>query len=411
MQAVYSLAIKAFQYVLPLTAGISDKMRDFVQGRKGVFQLLEQEISGTDKTIWFHTASLGEYEQAVPVIKEIKNKYPGHKILVTFFSPSGYNNKKNNNLADVVTYLPLDTPSNARRFLELARPEMVFFVKYEFWPNFLISLKAKGVRTFLISGVFRESQPFFKWYGGFMKKALTTFEYFFLQDKVSLANLDKLGFKNAVVSGDTRFDRVSRQLEMDNTVDFLERFIGENPVLVCGSTWPEDDALLIDFLNSTAVEKNIKVIIAPHEIKEEKIQRLIAALQGKAIRFSSHQDKTIEKAHYFILDTVGYLGRAYSYADVAYVGGAAGETGLHNILEAATFGIPIITGAHIDKFPEAIRLRSLAGLYTVTSSAEAKEILDRFFADAKFRNQTGMIAGHFVQQNTGATRAIMQYLN
>lgn len=409
MRSIYSLAIKAFEKVLPLTGKMSDKMHDFVQGRKDVFKTLEAQIKPIDKVIWFHTASLGEYEQAVPVITEVKKKYPAHKILVTFFSPSGYNNKIKNNLADVVTYLPIDTPKNAARFLELVHPELVFFVKYEFWPNLLFSLKAKSIRTFLISGVFRESQQFFKWYGGFMKEALNSFEYFFLQDRSSLENLNSLGFENAVISGDTRFDRVSRQLEMDNKVDFLEEFTAGKTTLVCGSTWPEDEELLIEFLNDCGAH-DVKVIIAPHEIKEEKIKSLMAKLGDSVVRFSAKDGQNLSLATFFILDTVGFLGRAYHYADIAHVGGAAGTTGLHNILEAATFGLPIITGENIQKFPEAIRLRSLAGLYTVSSSAEAKEILTRLVDDRKFREQTGMISGHFVASNTGATRAILDYL-
>jgi 3-deoxy-D-manno-octulosonic-acid transferase len=384
-------------------------MRLFVAGRKKVFSILEDKLDRGTPAIWFHAASLGEYEQGVPVMEEVKKRYPGHQLVLTFFSPSGYEIKKNNALAKAATYLPLDTPSNVRRFLDMVNPEMVFFIKYEFWPNYLMQLKHRNIRTFLLSGVFREGQSFFKWYGKWMTPSLTAFEYFFLQNQASSNVLSKLGFKNQEVCGDTRFDRVSHQIEMNNSLDFVQEFKNNALCVVCGSTWPEDENVLIPFIHDH--KGAAQFIIAPHEIKLDKISVLKEKLKNiKAVLFSEREGKDLKAYDVLILDTIGLLAKVYSYADIAYIGGAMGTTGLHNILEPATFGIPILTGAHLDKFPEAIRLRQLAGLYTIKDAQELNEILSKLLSDKKFRTQTGMIAGHFVNSNTGATASVMEYL-
>ncbi len=371
--------------------------------------MLEQELSVSDNIIWVHAASLGEYEQGVPVMEALKKQFPEHKILLTFFSPSGYNQKKNNTLSTYTTYLPLDTPKNAKRFVHTIKPEMAFFIKYEFWPNYLKELQKKQVKTYLISGVFRQKQPFFKWYGHWMTESLRTFDHFFVQDQKSMELIKSLGFNNFSLSGDTRFDRVSKQLEMDNNLEVVEIFKNKRPLLVCGSTWPEDEDLLLDFIMNYAPGK-VKILIAPHQINTQKIDQLIAKIGLKSVKFSQHDIVNLVEKDVFIMDTIGLLGRTYSYADVAYVGGAAGTTGMHNILEPATFGIPILTGNNIDKFPEAEQLRRLAGLYTVSTALETSEMLKKLFEDANFRNKTGMVCGHFVQGKTGATAMIINYL-
>src|SRR5690606_2381401 len=239
MHTIYNLLIHLTSFALRIIAQFSKKMELFVNGRKDVFETLQQKISSEDKTIWFHCASLGEFEQGVPIMEEIKKLNPDHKIVVSFFSPSGFEIKKNTKLADAVVYLPMDTPKNAERFVSAVHPSIAFFVKYEFWPNYLFVLKKKKIPSFLISGVFREKQICFKNYGGFMRKVLATFDHFFVQDENSEALLKRIGFKNITVSGDTRFDRVSHQIEMDNTLKFAEEFKGNSLCIVCGSTWPE----------------------------------------------------------------------------------------------------------------------------------------------------------------------------
>jgi len=372
-----------------------------------VYETLQQKISTTDKTIWFHCASLGEFEQGVPIMEAIKNLKPDHKIVVSFFSPSGYEIKKNTPLADVVVYLPMDTPSNAKKFISAVHPSFTFFVKYEFWPNYLFELQKRTVPTLLISGVFRGDQIFFKSYGGFMKRALKSFDHFFLQEENSEELLKSIGFTNTTVSGDTRFDRVSHQIEMDNTLKFAEEFKGNSLCIVCGSTWPEDEAVLLDYINSSP--ENVKFIIAPHKIEADKIEDFTKRIVKKTVLHSKIDEVNISDYSVLIIDCIGLLSKLYSYADIAYVGGAMGKTGLHNILEPATFGVPIVIGKNFQEFPEAKRLRDLAGLFSISNAAECTEILNKLILNDSLRNKTGMIAGHFINKNTGATQKIIDY--
>ena len=408
MRALYNLTTSIAKRVLPLAANFNEKLKLFTEGRKSVFNELESKINPKDDYLWFHAASLGEFEQALPIIEEVKKDFPHFRILITFFSPSGYENKKNHPLADIITYLPLDTRKNAKRFLALVQPKMAFFIKYEIWPNFLSELKRRGVRTLLVSGAFRKNQIYFKGYGSFMRKALSNFDHFFVQNKSSMDLLQSIGFNNITLSGDTRFDRVSRQIKHNNKLDFAEEFINNTPCLVAGSTWPEDDELIIPFINTTS--EKLKVIIAPHEIKEEKLKALEKRITKKYIRYSKREHKDLKSYDILILDTIGLLGKVYSYADIAYVGGAAGTTGLHNILEPATFGIPVVIGKNYKNFPEAIKLRQLAGLFVAASSNEFSNISNKLITDRSFREKTGMIAGHFINSNTGATHSVMKYL-
>ena len=393
---------------MPLTGLFSDKMKLFVKGRKRVFRVLEEKISSTDRVIWIHAASLGEYEQAVPIIHGLRQKMPNHKILMTFFSPSGYEIKKHSDLVDVVTYLPLDTPRNVRRFLNLTHPEISLIIKYEFWPNLLAELKRRDVFTLLVSGAFRPDQIFFKPYGKWMRKYLSTFNHFFLQNKPSEVLLNGIGFKNTSISGDTRFDRVAGQLQMNNTLPFIEDFKSGETTMVIGSSWPEDEDLLIPFINKD--KSKTKYIIAPHTIQSGRIAEIVNALEVSAVRYSQKADKDLWVYKVLIVDTIGLLSKIYSYADIAYVGGAAGSTGLHNILEPATFGIPIIIGENYDRFPEATDLNKKGGLFSVSSREELKTVLDRLLTSPSYREETGKITGNFVRGNTGATQIVLKYM-
>ena len=272
----------------------------------------------------------------------------------------------------------------------------------------MAEIKKQNIKSLLISGAFRENQIYFKPYGGFMRKALQTFDHIFVQNEASITLLKNIGFNNTTLSGDTRFDRVSRQIQYNNKLEFAENFIEKKTCLVAGSTWPEDEEIIVPFINQTS--EKLKVIIAPHEIKEEKINALEQKIKKKAIRYSQRESRDLESYDVLILDTIGLLGKIYSYANIAYVGGAAGTTGLHNILEPATFGIPVIIGENYKKFPEAARLRQLAGLYSVANAEEFANITNKLITDKHFRDKTGMIAGHFINSNTGATRSIMNYL-
>ena len=409
MHIIYNLLIYLASFALRIVALFSKKIKLFVDGRKDVVHILGKNISTSDKTIWFHCASLGEFEQGVPIMEEMKKAKPGHKIIVSFFSPSGYEIKKNTSLADVVVYLPMDTPLNAKRFIDAIHPSLSIFVKYEFWPNYLLQLKKKNIPTLLVSGVFRDNQIFFKPYGGFMRKALKSFNHFFLQEENSVKLLNSIGFKNTTLSGDTRFDRVSHQIEMNNTLKFAKEFKGDSLCIVCGSTWPEDEAVLLDYINSAP--RNVKFIIAPHKIEQSKIEAFTEKLyKQKVILHSQKDDVNLAEYSVLIIDCIGLLTKLYSYADIAYVGGAMGRTGLHNILEPATFGVPIIIGKNYNEFPEAIRLRNLAGLFSISNPLELSDVLTKLVSDANYRKKTGMISGHFVNSNTGATNKVLDYI-
>ncbi|MGO4772183.1 3-deoxy-D-manno-octulosonic acid transferase [Flavobacterium sp. W22_SRS_FK3] len=405
MLFLYNLVVLITGFFLKIVALFSPKIKLFVDGRKNVFTVLQEEIKRDDKTIWFHSASLGEYEQGLPVIEKIKEKYPTHKIILTFFSPSGYEVRKNNNFADVTIYLPLDTKNNAKKFLKLVHPELVFFIKYEFWLNYLKELKNLKIPTYLISGIFRDNQMFFKWYGGFYRKALETFTYFFVQNKNSKVKIESIGFHNVILSGDTRFDRVNAILDRDNSLDFIETFKNDQPTIVIGSSWPKDETLLTDYINQAPA--TVKFIIAPHNIKSEQIENLKNGITKKTVLFSEKDNKNLVDYTVFIIDTVGLLTKIYSYGTIAYVGGGFGNPGIHNILEPATFGIPIIIGPNYSKFAEAIELVNIGGCIVISNKKQLKQTFDRLLSDKDFLNKKGEICKSYIQENKGATNAIL----
>ena len=382
------------------------KIKLFVDGRKEVFK--EIEVLRNQNTIWFHAASLGEFEQARPIIEEVKNNYKNYKILVTFFSPSGYEIRKNYNLADVICYLPLDSNSNAKKFVEIVNPKMAIFVKYEFWPNFLKELKNKNSTTILISGILREKQVFFKWYGQFMRNALNSFDHFFVQDKNSKKLLESINFKNVTIAGDTRFDRVSRILTQDNSIDFINEFKENKYTIVAGSTWIQDEELIVDYINNHASAEE-KFIIAPHNIKTDAILELQNSIEKATILYSKKENKELTNYQVFIIDTIGILTKIYAAADIAYVGGGL-KTGLHNILEPATFGIPVVIGDKYDKFKEAVDLVAAKGCISISNQKEFSEVLLKLKTDPDFRKESGAINSNYIQENIGATKKIMNYL-
>lgn len=412
MLFLYNLIIIFASQVVKLLALFSPKMKLFVDGRKEVFSILKSKINTTDKTIWFHAASLGEYEQGLPVIEKIKVQYPNHKIVVTFFSPSGYEVRKNNTVADATVYLPLDTKSNAQKFIKAINPELVFFIKYEYWPNYLNKLKKLEIKTYLISGIFRENQAFFKWYGGFYRNALKTFDYFFVQNESSKNLIQSIGFNNVKISGDTRFDRVVAILERDNSLDFIEQFKDNKTTIVIGSSWPKDENLLVNYINNA--QSNLKFIIAPHNIKSEQIANLKSQITKSTILFSENVETrhalSIQEKNVFIIDTIGILTKIYSYADIAYVGGGYGNTGVHNILEPATFGVPIVIGPNYSHFAEAIALVHQEGCVSISNQNELDEAFDNLISNEDVRHEKGHICSTFVQMNKGATEVILKHI-
>ena len=408
MLFLYNLVVLFAGFLLKIIALFSPKMKLFVEGRKVVFPTLEQKIKQSDKTIWFHAASLGEYEQGLPVIEVIKEKFPLHKIVVTFFSPSGYEIRKKNTIADVTIYLPLDTKKNAQEFIKLVHPDLVFFIKYEYWPNYLAELNKQEIKTYLISGILRKNQLFFKWYGGFYREALNTFSYFFVQNESSKKLLQQLGKNNVSVSGDTRFDRVATILEKDNSLDFISQFKNNTETIVVGSSWPKDETLLVDFINTNAMK--VKFIIAPHNIKKEQIQQLKDSITKKTVLFTEKEGKNLADFDVFIIDTIGILTKIYSYADIAYVGGGFGNPGVHNILEPATFGVPIVIGQNYSHFAEATALVNMEGCSVIKNESELKEAFTNLIRNQDIRNEKGHICSSFVQMNKGATSIILKYI-
>ena len=406
---LYNQIVFIAGFLLKIVALFSPKMALFVKGRKDVFKTLEAKIQANDKSIWFHAASLGEYEQGLPVIEKIKEKYPSHKIIVTFFSPSGYEVRKNNTVANCTVYLPLDTQKNAKQFIELTNPELVFFIKYEYWPNYLNELKKRNIKTYLISGILRENQAFFKWYGGFYRKSLDAFDFFFVQNESSKQLLQSLGHQNVLVSGDTRFDRVSTILEKNNTLDFIAEFKDNKITVVVGSSWPKDEEIIAQYINQYSNE-NVKFIIAPHNIKAEQIAKLKALITKPTALFSEKENQSLSNQQVFIIDTIGILTKIYSYADIAYVGGGFGNPGVHNILEPATFGIPIVIGPNYSHFAEATALVKLEGCVSIANNKDLLETFDDLIYKPDIRFQKGAICRQFVQQNKGATAIILNHL-
>jgi len=372
-----------------------------------VFQKLQKSIAVTDKTIWIHCASLGEFEQGLPIIEQLKKQYQSHKIIISFFSPSGYEVKKNSAVADVIVYLPLDTRANAKCFLNIVHPDVAIFVKYEFWPNYLTELKHRNIKTLLVSGIFRKDQAFFKAYGKWMQDSLRTFNHFFVQNESSKKLLNNIQFKNVSVAGDTRFDRVSEILKRDNSLDFIETFKQNKTTIVYGSSWSDDESIYLDYLNSA---KSIKHIIAPHDIKPHKIEKLRNSITKSVLLFSEKDGKNPADYEVLIIDTIGLLTKIYSYADIAYVGGAF-KTGLHNTLEPAVFGIPVVIGPEFQKFQEAVDLVDRKGILTVSNKEMYTTVISKLVHSKNYRLTIGEINNNYIFEQAGATTKILNYLN
>ena len=405
--AIYNFAVQLSALFLKLIALFHPKIKLFVDGRKEVMSYLKKNISEGDSIIWVHTASLGEFEQGLPIIEQLKKNYPEYRILVTFFSPSGYEVKKNTAAADMVTYLPMDTKKNAIKFLDLVNPKLVIFVKYEIWPNYLRALSQRNIPTLLISALFKENQIYFKSYGGFMRKALHNFTHIFVQDTKSIELLSKINIKNTAISGDTRFDRVIEILERDNNLAFMENFKNGAKTLVAGSTWPDDEEVLVPYINTG--ESSLKFVLAPHNIKPEHINKLKSSINKKTILYSELENKDLSAYEVLIIDTIGLLTKIYSYAEISYVGGGF-ATGLHNTLEPAVYGIPVIIGPSFKGFKEAEDLVNKGGVLVVKSPAEFFTLVNDLLKDEEHLKRTGDINSTYVSENKGASIQIMAYV-
>ncbi len=408
LRFLYNILINLAWLVLKVIALFNAKIKLFVQGRKSTFPLLEEQLSQTDKTIWMHVASLGEFEQGLPILERLRSNYPEHKLVLSFFSPSGYEVKKDTAIADVVVYLPMDSSYKAKRFLNLVNPELAIFIKYEVWPNYLYHLKKRNTPTILVSAIFSERQIYFKSYGGFMRKSLRKFDHYFVQDKKSQVLLESIGLNNSSIGGDTRLDRVSEILKRDNHLDFMDRFKNNQLCLVAGSTWPEDEKILINYINNS--NERVKYVIAPHEIKPTHIDKIVSALQKSVIRYSELGNQNLKEIDVLIIDTIGLLTKIYSYANIAYVGGGF-ATGLHNTMEPAVFGIPIIIGPQFEGFKEAEDLVNEGGIIPVSNQDSFDNLMGDMLNKPISIKKIGDINSNYIVSNRGAADLIMKYIS
>ena len=378
MRYIYTLVLHMYALSVEIASFFNKKARMTRVGQWYTNGILRKNIDRSAKYIWFHAASLGEFEQGRPMMEIIRIRYPEYKILLTFFSPSGYEVRKNYDGVDVICYLPFDTLFKVRKFLNLANPHMAVFIKYEFWLNYLTELKKRGIKTYLISAVFRPDQVFFKWYGRWYRKALECYERLFVQDEASKKLLADFGIMNVEISGDTRFDRVLEIQQNARLLPEVEMFVkGDNLILIAGSSWPEDEKIIIPYFNS---HPEIKLIIAPHEIHREHLLYIQSLLHRPSIRLSEVDEDSLQTHDCLIIDSFGLLSSIYRYGDVAYIGGGFGR-GIHNTLEAAVYGIPVVFGPKYQKFKEAANLIACGGGITVDSETTFTECMNTFISD------------------------------
>lgn len=406
MILLYKTGIFIYSFAIKIASLFNEKAKQFIQGRKNWKSILESRIEKDARYIWFHAASLGEFEQGRPVIEEIKNQFPEYKIILTFFSPSGYEIRKNYTGADIICYLPIDNKTNAKNFINLVKPEKAFFIKYEFWHFYINELKNQNIPLYIISAIFRDGQHFLKntLWGKWYRKSLFKFEHFFVQNETSLKLLSGIGLSNISVAGDTRFDRVAAIAKAAKKISIVEKFKGNDLLIVAGSTWKADEELLAEFINQS---KNIKFIIAPHEVTNSNVNRLLQLLKKPTISYSNINETNIKTHDVLIIDSIGLLSSLYQYSNIAYIGGGFG-VGIHNILEAATFGMPIVFGPNFDKFKEAIDLTSEGGAFSITNYGELKRIFDRLTSDQILLKNASEISQNYVAKNVGSTKFIIK---
>ncbi len=406
---IYNLAIRAFGAGIQIAAAFHPKAREWRLGRKQVeTDLTAFRVKAAGKKIvWVHCASLGEFEQGRPVMEQLAGQYPDVAILLTFFSPSGYRLRKDYPVAAQVCYLPLDTPEKVRRFLDLVQPDLALFVKYEFWFNYLQQLSKRGVPTLLISAIFHRKQPFFGVTGNFYRQILPWFEQIFVQNRESALLLERLSIRNYQVAGDTRIDRVAQIAAQASPIPAVEQFSAGHAVLVVGSSWPEDEKLLQDLINDKLPD-NWKVIIAPHEVGENRIQSVEKMLSVPSVRYSEAQNCSTTAARCLIIDNIGMLSRLYRYGRLAYIGGGFGA-GIHNTLEPLAFGLPVIIGPRYAKFGEAVEMVEKGGIFAVKTREELIRIFNRL-ADQTVYEKARQAAHEFIDVNKGASLAIIHYI-
>ena len=401
---IYSVGIYLYAGAITLASLFNKKARLLVKGHRQIFRTLQEQVDKSASYLWFHASSLGEFEQGRPLIERIHNKHPECRILLTFFSPSGYEVRKDYKGADIVCYIPFDTPLNVRKFLDAVKIEKAFFIKYEFWPNFLRGLNKRKIEIFSISSIFRDNQLFFKWYGKGYAKALTYFKHLFVQDRHSKDLLYSIGITNVSIVGDTRADRVIEVAAASKQFPIIEKFVNGNPTFIAGSSWPADEELFIPYF---LPKRDWKLIIAPHEIHEEHLQQIESLLNGRDfIRLSQATIDNIKGYDTLIIDCFGMLSSIYRYGHIAYIGGGFG-VGIHNVLEAAVFDIPVLFGPNNKRFREAQDLKRLKGGFEIADAYSLRILIDKFISNPSALKKAGRAAGDYVRSSSGTSDRIL----
>ena len=405
MRFLYKIGIRLYFILIIIAAPFNIKARRWLKGRRGIWKKIRMNIKPGDQVIWVHCASLGEFEQGRPIIEEIKNNYPEKKILLTFFSPSGYELRKNYEGAHCVTYMPLDTRFNAWLFMNLVKPEMAFFIKYDYWYYFLRTLKKKKIPAYIVSAKFRRDQVFFKWYGSWYRTVLGFFTLLYVQNEESRRLLNVIGIRNVEVTGDTRFDRVYTISRRSVEYPWMEPFANGKKVIIAGSTWEKDEQILISYINKSGPD--VRFILAPHEISEKKLIRLIEQIDYPVVRFTDNDKSSYVNAKILIVDTIGHLSSLYRYGKIAYIGGGFGK-GIHNILEAATYGLPVVFGPNYRKFMEAVQMIEKKAAFSINNFEELKSRLDMLVSDPELLASCSSLARTYIESNLGATNTIIR---
>jgi 3-deoxy-D-manno-octulosonic-acid transferase len=401
---LYSFFIRLYVLAIRLAGTWNAKAREWIHGRKDWQKRLAQAIGPNDRIIWMHCASAGELEQGKPLVEALKAGFPNHRILLSFFSPSGFAAGKKYGVADIFTYLPADTAVNARRFVELAHPELVIFVKYEYWHHHLSRVAEKNIPLLLVSAIFRQKQVFFRWYGGFFRKILGLFDQVFVQDTASAELLRQSGLKS-IIAGDTRFDRVLRIAQQAAEVPYLPEFAGTAPLIVAGSTWPEDEELWASYMKDTPA----RLVLAPHEMDKNHLDTIRKKFPG-AVFYSSLPNDGLGQVKVLVIDSFGLLSRLYQYATISYIGGGFNKSGIHNTLEAATYGKPVIFGPQYGKFKEARDLVAQGAAFSIDGAESLKIIADELLQDEQHCRAAGAAAKKYVEEGAGATGKITGYI-
>jgi 3-deoxy-D-manno-octulosonic-acid transferase len=407
MTVLYNLGIRIYYLLLLIASLYNHKARLWIKGRKYWQTKMEEQISETDILVWFHASSLGEFEQGRPIIEAYRKEFPEKKILLTFYSPSGFDIRKDYKGADYIFYLPLDTKKNAREFIRIAHPERAIFIKYEFWFQFLKEIKNNKTELVLISAIFRSNQIFFKNYGRWFRNMLRFFDHIFVQDGGSFNLLQNIGIDEVTIAGDTRFDRVAQIAKESKQIEIADRFSEGHFTYICGSTWEKDEDILCSYINQSTA--GVRFIIAPHVITEAHISALRKKIDRRVILYSEAESQTFDKVNVLLIDNIGLLSSIYRYGKVAYIGGGFG-VGIHNVLEAAVYGMPVVFGPNFQKFREAVELVKEGGAFPIGSYAEFKELCDNFRENQKSLKKAAEATKAFVNMHMGATEVIMNYL-